>query len=111
MGIFDHNDSFLFFVSLIMKQISFIIVFLVKTCIDFHRGWVRVSQATTIMISSLLKDSSGGFEAVSVRMIAKIIYEIQILLQSSNSKGISKQDRYSCGRSESSYHYHEGEGG
>ena len=34
-----------------------------------------VSLATTIMISSLLKDSSGGLGAVSVRMIAKMMGE------------------------------------
>jgi hypothetical protein len=39
-----------------------------------------MSLATTIMISSLLKDLSGGLKAVSVQMIVKIIYKIQTQL-------------------------------
>jgi hypothetical protein len=34
-----------------------------------------VSQATVIMISSLLKDSSDGLDAVSVQMITEITYK------------------------------------
>ncbi len=37
---------------------------------------VRVSQATIIMISSLLEDSSDVLNAISVQMITKITYKI-----------------------------------
>ncbi len=36
----------------------------------------RVSQATVIMISSLLKDSSDGFDAVLVQMIKEITNKV-----------------------------------
>jgi hypothetical protein len=41
---------------------------------------MRVTQATVIMISSLLKDSSDGLDAVSVQMITEITYKILNLI-------------------------------
>ena len=73
-------------------------------------SYARVSVATTIMISSLLKDSSGGF----VRCIRTNDYEnhiqdtnLTIVMEIIQKELQDKLGRYSCIRSECSNHYHD----
>ncbi len=68
---------------------------------------LRVSQATVIMISSLLKDSSDSLDAVSVQMIMEIIYKILNLITVYKFARNPRLDRYSYLRSESSNRYHD----
>ncbi len=66
-----------------------------------------MSQATVIMISSLLEDSSDGLDAVSVQMIEKIAYKILNLITVYKFARNPRLDRYSYVRSESSNRDHD----
>ncbi len=61
-----------------------------------------MSQATVTMISSLLKDSSDGLDAVSVQMTTEITYKILNLITVYKFARNPRLDRYSYVRSESS---------
>jgi hypothetical protein len=89
-------------VSDFVKKISFIVptflfVFFsaMYICAFLSLFRVRVSQATVLMISSLLKDSSDGLDAVSVQMITGITYKTLNLITIYKFARNSRLDRYS----------------
>ncbi len=75
----EQNNFFSF--SSIWRQNKIIFFREIEKCMFFiiRNGLgesVRVSQATIIMISSLLEDSSDSLNTISVQMITEITYKI-----------------------------------